>query len=80
MPFAQHLRALSEIAGLMPLAQARAGAPEMQAFWAELVLDGLHQHLKLGRHDLDSGVSYKEMLKFQLLRPPKAGRGRGEVN
>ncbi len=25
-------------------------------------------------------VSYKEMLKFQLLRPQKAGRGRGEVN
>lgn len=80
MPFAQHLRALSEIPGLMPLAEARAATPEMQAFWAELVLDGLHQHLKLGRHDLDSGVSYKEMLKFQLLRPPKAGRGRGEVN
>ena len=78
--FAEHHRALAQIPGLMELAKARAGTPEMQAFWAELVLDGLHQHLKLGRHDLDSGVSYKEMLKFQLLRPQKAGRGRGEIN
>ena len=27
------------------------------------------QHLKLAREDLDSTVTYKEMLKFQLLRP-----------
>ena len=47
---------------------------------AELVLDGLHQSLKLARHDLDSRVSYKEMLKFQLLRPQRSARGRGDVN
>ena len=48
---------------------------------AELVLEGLHQHLKLAREDLDSRVSYKEALKFTLLKPHARGtRGRGEVN
>ncbi len=82
MPFAEYRRLLSEVPGLLELAATAGGGPEMQAFWAELVLDGLHQHLKLARHDLDSTVSYKEMLKFQLLKPPRRGpRGRsGEIN
>jgi magnesium chelatase subunit I len=80
-PFEEYWRALAQVPGLLDLAAPRGGGGrEMQAFWAEVVLDGLHQHLKLGRQDLDSRVSYKEMLKFQLLRPPRAGRGRGEVN
>jgi hypothetical protein len=49
-----------------------------------MVLEGLHQHLKLARADLDSQVSYKEMVKFQLLKPHRAGgrggRDRGDVN
>jgi hypothetical protein len=32
------------------------------------VLEGLTQHRKIAREDLDSHVSYTEMLKFNLLR------------
>ncbi len=80
MPFAEYEAELDRVPGLLDLAGGGAGTREARALAAELVLDGLHQHLKLGRHDLDSQVSYKEMLKFQLLRPPRPARGRGEVN
>jgi hypothetical protein len=40
-----------------------------------MVLEGLHQHLKLARQDLDSQVSYKEMVKFQLLKPQGGSHG-----
>jgi hypothetical protein len=40
--------------------------------------------LKLARQDLDSQISYKELVKFQLLKPRKGGGGggrdRGDVN
>ena len=52
-----------------------------RALTAELVLEGLHQHLKLAREDLDSQVSYKEMVKLQLLKSRRSrGRGDGIVN
>lgn len=41
-----------------------------------MILEGLHQHLKLARQDLDSQISYKEMVKFQLLKPRKGPGGR----
>ena len=47
---------------------------------AELVLEGLHQHLKLAREDLDSHITYKEMVKFQLLRPNRSRRDDRGVN
>ena len=47
---------------------------------AELILEGLHQHLKLARDDLDSTVTYKEMLKFQLLRPRSYGGDGDDLN
>ena len=55
---------------------------ERRALAAEMILEGLHQHLKLARNDMDSQVSYKEMVKFQLLKPRKGGvgRGRGDIN
>ena len=34
-----------------------------------LAHEGLHQYLKLGREDLDSQLTYKELVKFQLLKP-----------
>jgi hypothetical protein len=33
-----------------------------------MILEGLHQHVKLARQDLDSRVTYQEVVKFQLLR------------
>jgi magnesium chelatase subunit I len=68
-PFAEFVAALESVDGLMPLAEGHARDPHERAFLAELILEGLHQALKLGREDLDSGVSYKEMIKLQLLKP-----------
>ncbi len=81
MPFADYEAELKSVPGLYDLDPVkRAKSPEEAAFWAELALEGLHQSLKLARQDLDSTVSYKEMLKFQLLRPARRGRGRGDIN
>ena len=81
LSFPAYRSELSQVPGLMELAAERDHSrPEDQALDAELILEGLHQHLKLSREDLDSQVSYKEMVKFQLLRP-KRGRGGGrDVN
>jgi magnesium chelatase subunit I len=73
LPFADHERELAKVPGLMDLAATRGDAREARAFWAEVILEGLHQAVKLARHDLDSTVSYKEMLRFQLLKPQKRG-------
>jgi magnesium chelatase subunit I len=72
-PFAEHLAELERVPGLMALVAGRGESPEERAFWAELVLDGLHQSVKLGRQDLDSAITYKELLKFQLLKPQRRG-------
>ncbi|MEM7585477.1 MAG: magnesium chelatase [Acidobacteriota bacterium] len=80
LPFATYLAELESVPGLIELAREHSGdGPEEQALAAELILEGLHQHLKLTREDLDSQVSYKEMVKFQLLRPQRR-RGGGDVN
>jgi magnesium chelatase subunit I len=46
----------------------RPATPEELAIGMELVLEGLTQHLKIAREDLDSRVSYAEMLKFNLVK------------
>jgi magnesium chelatase subunit I len=71
--FAEHRAELERVPGLMDLVDGRGESPEEHALWAELVLDGLHQAVKLGRHDLDSAITYKELLKFQLLKPQRRG-------
>jgi magnesium chelatase subunit I len=80
--FADYEAELRRVPGLADLAARHGKSPEERALAAELVLEGLHQHLKLARNDLDSQVSYKEMVEFQLLKPRrKTGeRGRGDVN
>ena len=79
-PFAEHEAELARVPGLFELVASQGESREERAFWAELVLEGLHQTVQLARQDLDSTVSYKEMLKFQLLKPARRGRGRGDVN
>lgn len=69
---------LANVPGLLALAGSVSADPHERAFYAEMVLEGLHQHLKLAREDLDSSVTYKEMVKFQLLKPHR--RERGDVN
>ncbi len=66
--FAEYEAELRRVPGLLELVEDRAGSAEGRALLAELVLEGLHQHSKLGRNDLDRTISYKEMVKFQLVR------------
>jgi magnesium chelatase subunit I len=82
-PFAEYEAEIRRVPGLPEMASRQGKTREERAIAAELVLEGLHQHLKLARQDLDSQVSYKEMVKFQLLKPRRGGgrdRDRGDVN
>jgi magnesium chelatase subunit I len=75
-PFAEYEAELAKVPGLLDLADKYwAGGREEKAFAAELLLEGLHQHTRLARHDLDSRVSYKELVKFQLLKPRRRSSG-----
>jgi magnesium chelatase subunit I len=69
-PFSEHLGALESVPGLRKAVEEHfaPAAPEERAVGMELVLEGLTQHLKIAREDLDSKVSYTEMLKFNLVR------------
>ena len=69
-PFPEHLVALESVPGLKKAVEERfaPASPEELAIGMELVLEGLTQHLKIAREDLDSRVSYAEMLKFNLVR------------
>jgi magnesium chelatase subunit I len=86
-PFADYEAEIFRVPGLQDLAGRHGKSREERALAAEMVLEGLHQHLKLARQDLDSQISYKEMVKFQLLKPRRApggggsrDRDRGDVN
>ena len=70
-PFAEYEAALARVPGLLDLAAQHSAQrrPDALTFAAELILEGLHQHLKLAREDLDSQVSYQQVVKFQLLGP-----------
>jgi len=82
MPFEEYLKQLRQVPGLLELAEQFADEPsiEARALTAEIILEGLHQHLKLAREDLDSLISYKEMVKLQLLRPRRPRRDERDVN
>jgi magnesium chelatase subunit I len=69
-PFAEHLAALQSIPGLKKAVEEHfsPASKEELAIGMELVLEGLTQHLKIAREDLDSRVSYAEMLKFNLVK------------
>jgi magnesium chelatase subunit I len=69
-PFEKHLAALESVPGLRKAVEERfaPASPEELGIGMELVLEGLTQHLKIARQDLDSRVSYTEMLKFNLVR------------
>jgi magnesium chelatase subunit I len=83
--FADYEAELGKVPGLKEMTAKMGRTPQERALAAEMILEGLHQHLKLARNDMDSQVSYKEMVKFQLLKPRKgaggSGRGsRGDIN
>ena len=49
----------------------QASRDEERAFWMEMVLEGLHQALRLAREDLDSTITFQELMKFNVLRTVK---------
>ena len=69
-PFGRHFQSLEAVPGLKLVAEEhfKPSSREEAALAMELVLEGLTQHLKIAREDLDSKISYKEMLKFNLVR------------
>ncbi|MGB6364008.1 MAG: magnesium chelatase, partial [Thermoanaerobaculia bacterium] len=71
-PFADYEAQLATIPGLMELAASHGKNRQERALAAEMILEGLHLNLKIARHDMDSQISYKEMVKFHLLRPQRS--------
>ncbi|MEO8380797.1 MAG: AAA family ATPase [Acidobacteriota bacterium] len=69
-PFADYFRELNRVPGLADLGRKHSGAhrDEELAFWMEMVLEGLHQALRLTREDLDSTITFQELMKFNVLR------------
>jgi magnesium chelatase subunit I len=69
-PFAEYFAELKRVPGLADVAQkyAKPQRDEELAFWMEMVLEGLHQSLRLTREDLDSTITFQELMKFNVLR------------
>jgi magnesium chelatase subunit I len=69
-PFVEYFRELSRVPRLADVARKYASPKrdEELAFWMEMVLEGLHQALRLSREDLDSTITFQELMKFNVLR------------
>jgi magnesium chelatase subunit I len=69
-PFAEYFRELNRVPGLADVARkyAKPSRDAELAFWMEMVLEGLHQALRLSREDLDSTITFQELMKFNVLR------------
>ena len=64
MSSADYKKALEAVPGLAAIAESHLKPQAEQVPLAmEFVLEGLHQHSLIAREDLDSAVSYKDMLK-----------------
>ena len=72
-PFAEYARELQKVPRLADVAAkyAPAHSEEERAFWMELVLEGMHQALRIAREDLDSTITFHELMKFNVLRTVK---------
>jgi magnesium chelatase subunit I len=74
MPAGEYARVLSAVPGLRELAEKHLRPSEEElALAMEFVLEGLHQNSLIAREDLDSAVSYKDMLKtmFESMGSPR---------
>jgi magnesium chelatase subunit I len=69
-PFAEYAAELRRVPGLADLARkyTKPSRDEELAFWMEMILEGLHQALRLSREDLDSTITFQELMKFNVLR------------
>jgi hypothetical protein len=72
-PFAEYFRELNRIPRLAETAKKYIQAKNdyEQAFWMEMILEGMHQALRLAREDLDSTITFHELMKFNVLRTVK---------
>src|SRR5262249_14148071 len=72
-PFAEYWREPNQVPRLADPARkyVQASRDEELAFWMEMVLEGLHQALRLAREDLDSTITFSELMKFNVLRTVK---------
>ncbi|PYQ52810.1 MAG: magnesium chelatase [Acidobacteria bacterium] len=72
-PFADYFRELNRIPKLAETARKYIQAKNdfELAFWMEMVLEGMHQALRLSREDLDSTITFHELMKFNVLRTVK---------
>ncbi|MBK5260721.1 MAG: AAA family ATPase [Thermoanaerobaculia bacterium] len=72
-PFKAYFAELGRVPKLAETAAkyVQASTDEERAFWMEMVLEGLHHALRLAREDLDSTITFQEMMKFNVLRTVK---------
>jgi magnesium chelatase subunit I len=72
-PFAEYFAELKKIPRLADTAAkyVKPTRDEELAFWMEMILEGLHQALRLSREDLDSTITFRELMKFNVLRTVK---------
>jgi magnesium chelatase subunit I len=69
-PFDDYFRELQRVPKLADVARRHAkpsSEPEL-AFAMEMILEALHQGLRLSREDLDSTITFTELMKFNILR------------
>ncbi|HEX7138108.1 MAG TPA: AAA family ATPase [Vicinamibacterales bacterium] len=72
-PFGEYFRELSRVPRLADTAKKYIQAKNdfELAFWMEMILEGMHQALRLAREDLDSTITFAELMKFNVLRTVK---------
>jgi magnesium chelatase subunit I len=72
-PFGEYFAELKRVPRLAETAAkyAQPSGDYELAFWMEMVLEGLHQALRLAREDLDSTITFHELMKFNVLRTVK---------
>ncbi len=72
-PFSQYFAELKRVPKLAETAgkYVQPSRDEELAFWMEMILEGLHQALRLAREDLDSTITFHELMKFNVLRTVK---------
>ena len=72
-PFAEFYRELGRVPKLAETAAkyVQTSRDEERAFWMEMILEGMHQALRLAREDLDSTITFAELMKFNVLRTVK---------
>ncbi|MGA7617560.1 MAG: AAA family ATPase [Thermoanaerobaculia bacterium] len=72
-PFAEYFAELQRVPQLADSARRHFNPSHDAelAFAMELILEALHQSLRLGRENLDSTITFSELMKFNILRTVK---------